>query len=58
MRFSVAPAGGVAITATYEFYMPVTFATDPDQGLYLGGDSNIGDIDVELLETAPAAHRV
>lgn len=58
ITFNSAPTAGHAIVATYEFYMPVRFANDPVQGTYLGGDSNVGDIAIELEETNPGAHRV
>lgn len=58
ITFNSAPANGVVITATYDFYMPVLFAVDPPQGTYLGGAANFGEIDVELVEVSPGAHRV
>ena len=58
INFVSAPAGGVVVTATYEFYMPVRFAGDPAQGEWLGGDSNFGTDVVELVEVKAGAHRV
>lgn len=60
ITFVSAPAGAVAITATYDYYHPVRFVSDeiePHDLHLTGSDATaIVEIEVDLVEIAPEAH--
>mgnify|MGYP002622433449 CR=1 FL=1 len=63
LTFNVAPTAGHAVTASYEFYMPVWFASDPPAPEQLGGGGASSGIPhrisrVQIAEAYPGAHLV